>query len=341
VRYYDISISSTPGGPPVSILTPAGQSVAQWTSHPNGVFNPAALDVEFDIYVAPNATPIGNSTIRLWGVDLATVKAASQFAGNPNAKPPVQGMFLTIRGGMKAGLPLANPKQAGLLAQGLVWQSYANWQGTDQTLDLLLNASGSSVDRPVNLILNWQKGQTLQDAIQSCLSTAFPGTTLNIQISKNLVAPTAVIHRSSSLAGLSALIQSITQQIQGVGSIGVQIVAQGGGITVFDGTVAATPKQIVFTDLVGQPTWQGAFEIWIQTVMRGDINVGDTVKLPLELAQLGQFVSNTPSSFPNLRDNSIIQGNFIVTSQRHVGRFRSPDGSQWSTTLICVPLVPQ
>lgn len=339
-RFYDIVISQTPGGAPVSIPTPAGQSTARWTSHPNGAFNPNALDVEFDIYAAPYATPLGTSMIRVWGIDLATVKAASQFAGNPRANPPVPGMSISVKGGMQKGLPLANPKQAGVLAVGLSWQSYANWRGTEMTMDILLNAGGSSIDRPVGLVLNWQKGQTLQQALQDCLSTAFPGTQVNFAISPNLVAPVAIQHRASSLIGLSQLLQSLTQQMQGQGSIGVQIVAQGGVISVFDGTVAATPKQIAFTDMIGQPTWQSTFELCMQLVLRGDINVGDTIKLPPELAQAGPFVLTQAQSFPAFRDQSIIQGDFIVTQQRHTGRFRSSDGSQWSTTLISVPVSP-
>jgi hypothetical protein len=341
LRFYDIVISAIPGGAPVALQSPVGQSAARWQSHPGGVFNPAAPDVEFDIYVGPYATPLGNSAIRIWGVDLATLKNAVQFAGNPVGSPPVGPMSVSIKGGMQKGLPLANPKQAGLLASGLVWQSYGNWRGTEMTLDLLLNAGGASIDRPINLILNWQKGQPLAEAMQNALGTAFPGTPVSIAISPSLVATATVQHRASSLTGLAQLVQSITQAMQGEGSLGVQIVPQGGGISVFDGTVAQTPKALVFSDLVGQATWQGAYELWIQTVLRGDIQVGNTITLPPELAQLGPYVLTQPQSYPAYRDQSVIQGSFLVTNARHIGRFRNPDGTQWSTTYICVPNSPQ
>jgi hypothetical protein len=45
---------------------------------------------------------------------------------------------IEIWGGMKAGLPLANPAQAGLLATGKVSQAFGNIEGVNRTLDLAI-----------------------------------------------------------------------------------------------------------------------------------------------------------------------------------------------------------
>jgi hypothetical protein len=339
VRYYDITISPTPGGPPATLQTLTGTSTARWTSHPGGVFDPGALDAEFDLLVTALGAPggvAGASSVRIWGVDLATLKTAVQFSN------PASPMSITVKGGMMAGLPLNNPAQAGLLLTGLCWQSFGNWRGTEMTLDLVLNAGGASFDRPANIILNWQRGQTLQSALQTCLATAFPNTVIRFAISQNLVAMSTQIHKAHSLIGLAQFINSITKQMQGGGAPGVMISPRGDAIVIFDGmTAPEVTHQLAFSDLIGQPTWLRTYELCIQTVMRADILVGDLVKLPQPGASLWPFVLEPTGSKPALRNDSVIQGEFIVTAARHVGRFRAADGTQWSTTFICIPQVVQ
>jgi hypothetical protein len=314
MRFYDVTISQIAGGPPVQLQArgPNGiplpgapvQSTARWTSHPNGVLsppNPAALDVEFDLYVAPYGIPDGppgNSFVRVWGVDLPTLATARQFAGNPLGNPATPPMFFSVKGGMGKGLPLANPAQAGPLIAGQVWQSSGNWSGTDQTLDLLLNAAMASFDRPANIILNWTQGQPLGPALQSALSIAFPKAKIVVSISANLVAPANITHFAGTLTELAQFLTDYTQALQGAGSLGVQITALGTTIKAFDGTTPPTPTQIAFADLIGQPTWQDVNHLWFQTVMRSDIQVGNTVKMPPELAQLGSLVLTPPQSLP-------------------------------------------
>ena len=340
MRYYDISITADQASTtPLSFKTRNGTVTARWQSHPGGVFNPQAPDVEFQLYVAPAAAPIGGSFVRIWGVDLALLVNAIVFSGNTNSKTPSPPAWINIQGGMLAGLPLNDPTQAGLLSAGIVWQSFGNWRGTEMTLDLMLNSGGASLSRPANIILNWQKGQTLQGALESCILTAFPGATLSIAISQNLIAPATQVHRASTLTGLAQLVSSLTQQMQGIGSLGVQIVAQKGVISVFDGTSPPKAKQINFTDLIGQPTWQAQNELWIQTVLRGDIFLGDAILMPKELSRLGPYVLTEPQSLPAFRQQSAIQGQFFVKAARHVGRFRASDGAQWSSTYVCGPLL--
>jgi hypothetical protein len=94
-RYYRIEID---GGP-------------TYTSFNNGVTNPAALQVELDIPVAPFASPASTGAfVKIWGIPLDDIRQSKdlRFKG------------IKVFGGFQKGLPLANPAQAGLLVQGYI-----------------------------------------------------------------------------------------------------------------------------------------------------------------------------------------------------------------------------
>jgi hypothetical protein len=343
MRFYDIQISQTPNGPPVALQTASGATVARWTSHPNGIMappNPGALDVELSLYVKPAHTPVGASFVRIWGVDLVTMRNASQFAGDPLANPPVPSMFVSIKGGMGKGLPLANPVQAGLLATGRVFQCFGNFQGTTMSLDLKIIPALNASDPVLNIILNWKKGQPLGPAIQNALTTALPGMKITMAISPNLVASGDVISFHGTLTEFAELVNSQTRALQGPGSLGVQIVPQGNGILVYDGTVTAPAKQLAFVDLIGQPTWQEARLLYFQTPMRADLSAGSVITLPPELASLGPYVLSAPESTPSFRQQSAIQGQFLIIEMWHTGRLRDPAGTQWVSNFIATPFTP-
>jgi hypothetical protein len=96
---------------------------------------------------------------------------------------------------MAKGLPLADPTQAGLLVQGTIQQAFGNWEGTNQTLDIIIiaggqGASGPSIgnpDFPGNYPFICPKGTPLANAIKNTLSTALPNLTQSINISPRLV----------------------------------------------------------------------------------------------------------------------------------------------------------
>lgn len=326
MRYYSIVITTQSG----TVVTPpgaAGGSQATYTSYPNGQVQPSALDIEMDVSVAANATPAGQgdtgSIVRVWGISLQEITQAFNLNNN----------LISVYGGFQKGLPLANPAQAGLLFSGWIQQAYGNWIETDMTLDLVIQAgtgpNGSnntgSHAHPANLVLNWQKGQNLSAALQQTLSTAFPGKTVQINISPNLVSQSAPqIGTYATLGELASAVQQTSKTVINQSSYpGVQIVFQQNTIKVFDGTTKTTAKQILFQDLIGQPTWMGPNTAQIKCPMRADINVGDQVTLPQ-----AQFTT-TPQSYSNLRNNSGFTGSWQVNSVRHIGRFRQPTADAW------------
>lgn len=336
MRYYKIAISDPSSG---TVISPPGFAGllgdATYTSFVNGKTLPGAWNVELDVPVIGAATPMGSALARVWGISRQEIGQANDLAGKN----------ISIYGGMQKGLPLANPAQAGLLVKGFIFQAFGNWIGTDQTLDLVINpgsATSSSpggsgtLAHPKNLVLNWTAGTPLADALKSTLSTAFPGTTATINIDAGIVRSNDEVGYFPTLEQLAIYVRRTSRDIiKTKGYAGVTIVPNQNSFSVFDGTqqqAASQPKQIAFQDLIGQPTWIEAPNISIKTVMRADLNVGDSIMLPQTITTNTQQAS---SSLVN--QQASFQGGFIVISMRHVGNFRQPSADAWVTVMEAAP----
>lgn len=280
------------------------------------------------------ATPQGAGNIRVWGISLQEIAQANNLK-NKNIK---------VYGGMQKGLPLANPQQSGLLAQGYIQQAFGNWIGTDMTLDIVvLPGSGSSSNpggvgtlaAPKNIVLNWKAGASFSSAVQSALQTAFPGYTVNINVNSGIVRPNDEVGYFPTLEQFSQYAKQTSQDIiKTSGYAGVGIVLAQSTITVSDGSSSAntTPTQIAFQDLIGQPTWIEAPNIQIKTVMRADLAVGGMITLPPTL------ITNTAQAASSLlNQQAAFQGGFTVVSERHVGDFRNPSADAWVTVIEGAP----
>lgn len=313
MRFYRIEIE---GGP-------------TWTSMLAGRADPAALNVEFDIPVAPDATPMGGAFVRIWGVPVSQIGSQSDLI-NKNIK---------VYGGMSAGLPLANPAQQGLLVQGFIFQAFANWVGTDQTLDLVVLAGqapseGQSASSPKNIVLNWRKGDKLGDAIKTALSTAFPGYTVNVNVSDKLVFSEDQQGYYLNRTEFATFIKQLSRAIVGGDYAGVEIALREKTFTVFDGNVQQNSgvKQLGFADIIGQPTWIDAPFIQLKCVMRGDLAVGGQIVLPPTLV-----VTTARSMSSLLNQRLTFGGTFQIGPMRHIGNFRQADASSWVTVIDAFP----
>ena len=314
MRYYAITITDPAGVAP----TRAWSSLLD-----SGAFNPAAAQIELDIPTVPFATPMGQAYLRIWGPSLQDVAQASNFNGRN----------ITIAGGMSKGLPLANPKQAGVLVIATVQQAFGNWEGINQSLDFNLIPNGVNFTQPANLVHNWTAGTPLATVIKNTLAVAFPTYTANINISPNLVLAHDEPGFSQSLVQFGTYIKSVSQAILGGTYPGVDIVLRNNVFSVYDGTTTKAPTQVAFTDMIGQATWINPGQISFYNVMRADINVGDYIKMPP-----GQ-VTTTPQSLSQYRQGSVFQGTFQVDMVRHVGNFRQRDGRGWVTSFYAHPVV--
>ena len=317
MRYYDIALQS-----------PSGGVVKRWSSYPGGSFDPAALNVLFDIPVAPYATPIGMQTITLEGVQLSDLSETQQFAG----------MNLAIKAGMLGGLPLENPKQAGLITEGNIFQSFGNWIGTDMTLDFVLLPSIFTHSNKGNLTLHWAPGMTLATALQNTLTGRIkvPGGQA-LPVSINIANYTNTFdssHASTTLEGLAAYVHNATKNA----TMGpVHITVQRGTVFIFDGSWKPSPVQIAFNDLVGQPTWINVETIQVKTVLRADLQIGSIIQMPQGYVNAPGAVITTQSALPSsIKYKSAFTRRFMVIKLRQIGNFRSSDSGEWATVFNCI-----
>lgn len=318
MRYYQIEISDPD----------TGKVLRTFTSYQNGMTDPGALDIEMDIPVTSFASPAGSGYVRVWGISLLDINQSANFNPTPGG---TKGKTIAVYGGMKKGLPLANPQQSGLLVTGTIFQAFGNWIGTDMTLEIIFTAGNWLANQPNNLTVNWPAGTPLSTVITQTLAQAFPGVTSDVKIKDSLVLPNDEQGFYGSLTQFAQYIRDISIKIVGGSSyLGVQILVSDNTFKVFDGSTTSSPKAIVFTDLIGQITWRSLGTVQLTCVMRYDLRVGDIITLPP-----GQ-VTTTAQSFAQYRQKSAFTGNYTVSSLRHVGRFRNPSGESWVTVVDAV-----
>lgn len=293
-----------------------GDNLREYTTlDAQGNVIPGALNIELDCPVVTMATPMGAAYLRIWGVSLKDIGRAADF----------NGQTIAIYAGMSKGLPLANPKQNGLILQGTIQQAFGNWQDVNMTLDFVINASAGTIEDPANLVLTWRRGQKLADAIRATLALAYPSYTADIAISDKLVLPQDEAGYYQTPVQFAQYIKQVSQMISG--GQGVDITVRDRAFTVRDGTTASTPKPIVFSDMIGQPTWTGLYTMQFKVVMRADISPQDYIEMPKLQA------TSTQSSYSQYRQSSAFQGVYQVRSVRHVGSFRQPDANAWVTNI--------
>jgi hypothetical protein len=327
-RYYSIEID---GGP-------------TYTSFTSGVTNPNALQVELDIPVAPFDSPASTGAfVKIWGIPFSDISQAKNLRFKK----------VKVFGGFQKGLPLANPAQAGLLVQGYIWQPFGNWIGTDQSLDLIINAGAPPADvnnpsTPPNLTLNWPQGGLMSDAIKSTLATAYSGYTSSININANLKLLQNEAAYFNSLDEFARYVKATSKSIIKTTTYpGVSITLNDTVFNIYDNappatstsstvgsTSAAAPdKTVLFQDLIGQPTWIEAPLIQFKCAMRADLKVGDQVTLPQT------FVNNTQQAQSSLINQQVaFQGKFQIQSVRHVGNFRQATADAWVSVFDAFPL---
>jgi len=307
--------------------------------------NPGALNVEFDIYQYQGHIIGANSFIRVWGISVTDISQSAVFGGKP----------IVVQGGMGVGLPLANPSQSGILATGTAWQVFGNWVAAELTLDILLVPPTGDVTPTVqglsppirNCVLNWPKNTQLSDAIKNALTTAYPSNTVDINVSQNLKQDSDEQHAASDWTDLSHYVNNASIRVLNNREyFGINITLQGSKFIVRDvgdGSASASTatKQILFQDLIGQPTWIKFNQIQFQTPMRADIDINDVVSLPPS-----QFTStfagfdsgSSTQTYSTYRNASAFGGTFRIWNVHHVGNHRAPDGRSWCTVFEAVLL---
>lgn len=296
--------------------------LALYTSFkPDGTTNGAALQVEWDIPGYVYGTPAGGATAKIYGVNFDDIRQSSDW----------NDADVTIYGGMAKGLELANPKQAGILFQGTIFQCFGNALGTETSLNLIMYPKGGTNESPVNLSFQWTKGATLESAARQVLAIAFPGSSITGGWSDSLVYTEDQPMVYKTLPQFAQRVDETSHAIiPATTYIGAQIRPTPAGFDLFDGTKLPTAKPIQFVDLIGQPTWLDPGTLQFSTVMRADLSVGDVISLPQ-----GSNVINTPNSFTRGRQKTAFTGRYQIKNIRHVGNYRQNSAMAWVTIIDC------
>lgn len=340
MRYYDIQITL-----PAEGKNP--EKIIQFSSHKNGVYNPGALMIEFDILRFGESTPQGETHLAIWGLGPKEMQQARQNLFGKNIK-----IFL----GMSKGLPLAGKVTApGLVLNGTINQVYGNWQGTELRLDFII-VSGPVTDTPkgklapLPLTFNWNTGQKLEVALTQCFMR-IGGYNFNINISDRLVLNYDRFQFCGSIELLARDLKALSlSKIKDKDYTGVEIaIVNGNEIRVWDNDYnnhpdktsrdsatarSKTPIQIEFNDLAGQPTWVKYGVISVVCVMRGDIQTSDHILMPQKAVPMIQA-----SSYSQYRDDSAFSGQFQVSSVRFIGNSRQPTADSWVTIIEASPFI--
>lgn len=319
-RYYAIVLTNPKTGALIAskALAGLGNTGATYTSFIGGKSLVGALNIELDVLVAPFSLPSGSSVVTIWGIPLAEVSQANDLNGS----------VISVYGGMQAGLPLANPKQNGLLFSGYVFQAYGNWIGTEQTLNLVCVPFLPTATQ-TNIVLNWKRNTPLSSAIETTLRTAYPTMKKPvISISPNLVAANDVIAPFGSITEFAQFLKARSAEIVGGSYGGVDVRLTQEVFYVYDGTTQATPTALAFADLIGQPTWIDPATVQAKVVMRADIPIGGFVTFPKT-----PVVAGAGTVTPFTDQKLTFQGSFMVKFVRHVGNYRQADASSWVTVI--------
>ena len=354
MRFYEITITD-----------PQTSKTQVYTSYVNGVNDPGALNIIFDLNVVPFARTLGPSMIEIWGIPLQSISQASNL-NNKN---------ILVKGGFKKGLPLANPAQSGVLAEGFIVQAFGNWQGTDMTLNLIMlpgqvrpssattaaassvNASSASANNAtvavtaqssavpadpsrvptgtlqtqINGQFVYPKNSSMAAAVSNFLTSAMPGYTVDVNISSQLVWPYDQAGSFATVEAFARWLKGFTQMLLGGTYSGVDIRLVGTTFTVYDNSTKNT--NIEFRDLIGQPTWIQPKTIQFKCPLRADLSVGNMVTLPPGYYGVSPGQALTQQ---NLRDTSAQKGQYKITELHHFGNFRQPDANSWATLVTCV-----
>jgi hypothetical protein len=310
-----------------------GKEIYKISSKYLGRTEPNALNIELDIPVTTYDTPIGGAFVRIWGIGIKLIGQSYNF----------NGMDIAVYAGMAKGLPLANPKQYGLILEANIFQAFGNWQGTSQSLDFIVLPKTGRASDPVNLELKWSKGSNLADAIVASLKTAFPTKTIQSGISTTIVANEDVTATYYNLFDFAKIVNKYSKAFVNKATYyGIKIGYSNNSIYLFDGSkplnsgavIEPAPVQsdvsIKFNELIGQPTWIAPATIQFKTPIRNDIKVGDYVTMPNTLQ------TTLPQSQSQFRNRSAFSGKFMVYTVRHIGNFRQRDANAWVTTYDAI-----
>lgn len=306
-------------------------------NNPIGPFDTAdtpgrGLNIEFDALITGLDVVVSGTVLTIYGLPITMLNQSVNLAGKT----------VRVYAGFDTGLPLANRDQFGLIISGKVFNAWANWLGTYQTLNLHITPMPLTISTKteIPITLDGKAGEKLSDVMRRGIQAAYPNfKRIDIFIGDDLVLPEDGNATYKGLTDLSTTARSLSKAIKGnpVDYEGIHIsVNDNEVIRIFDGTTATNGVNILPQELVGQPTWIEFNKISFKCPMRADLSCGDVVVLPQGLVS-SLLMVNTDYARSSYRDASLFSGKFLITSVRHIGEFSNPDGSNaWNTVYEAI-----
>ncbi|ARF50834.1 hypothetical protein [Pantoea stewartii] len=333
MRYYRLEIRDKNGNIPLaSDGTPIGPFD---TSETPG----RGLHIEFDAPIFGYDVCGSGTLITIYGLPLSMLRQSVNLSG----------CLVTLTAGFQNGLPLANPHQAGIIVSGEIYNPFANWIGTNQTLNFSVNPTPLLKENgtPFSLTIDGKQGEKLSDVLRRAFNLAFPksrGFNVEISISDRLVLPEDAPGVYSRPETLATVLRSYSKAIINSDKyLGVQVSFFGRNIRVFDnvGEGFSNETSILPHELIGQPTWIAYNAVTFKCPLRYDIRNGDIVTLPSDVisgpASILSVNTDRSAAWSRERDKVNFNGNFQIIGVRHVGSFLNADSSNsWVTIYEAV-----
>lgn len=325
MRYYRLEIiNPKTGKPPVDSN---GKPIGPFdTSETPG----CGLHVEFDFEVTGLDVVCSGTMLTIYGLPIDMLKQSVSL----------QGGLVRMKAGFVQGLPLANKEQQGEVIYGEIYLAYANWIGTNQTLNLVINPSIRKTDdgKPFSIEGQGLKGEKVGDVISRALQKAFPNKLIDCTVSDSLVLPEPWKGTYDNIGSLAMVVRSASiAMMRNERYSGIAISILSDRIRIYDNASAkwGEPKTIHAHELVGQPTWIAPFTVSFKCPMRGDIRCGDVVKLPegLYSGAASIVMANTTAPSVIAKNSTTFTGKFLVKSVRHIGSYLTADGDAWVTVF--------
>nr|WP_240726857.1 hypothetical protein [Escherichia sp. E4742] len=194
MRYYRLEIiNPKTGKPPVDSN---GKPIGPFdTSETPG----CGLHVEFDFEVTGLDVVCSGTMLTIYGLPIDMLKQSVSL----------QGGLVRMKAGFVQGLPLANKDQQGEVIYGEIYLAYANWIGTNQTLNLVINPSIRKTDdgKPFSIEGQGEAGERVGDVLVRALQKAYPNKLIDCTVSDNLVLPEPWTGKYTEIGSLAMVVK--------------------------------------------------------------------------------------------------------------------------------------
>jgi hypothetical protein len=294
----------------IRILNKDGSEFLAIDSQPSG-----SLHIELDAVLTADFGSSSYVTLSIYGLPIKYQLSAKDM----------QEKYINIYGGHKPGLPLANPSQYGLIVKGAIFFSTGIREGNQNYITLSIYPSSFDFGYPSNTTIVVKKGENAGAALKQSIAASGYGGNINVVVSQKNIA-------QSDMYGAYASFEQMCYDVYEKFKISIIFNSSTGSLDIFDDEIVRNPpkiKTIEIFDSIGQPTFTGIETATAKLSLRGDIFVGDTIKIVDKV-----LTRQTRDAFAvNTRSRLGFKGLFFVNSTTHTASYYSKDDASWSTTL--------